>query len=175
MWPGGHRVVGQVGSDEGEVERERPAELGGTLDRAGIAGEAPGLLRAAAQVGGRRRRATNRRCRRASAGRAPRPARWPAAGAPAGVVHVVGGDDVDTGARGQRGQRVVAGRVERIAVVPQLDGDVVAPEDVDQRVQLALRGSRPARDERGRHRALAATGEHLPVAAVQARPAPRAR
>ena len=74
---------------------------------------------------------------------APGPHRGQRGGQPAarrrGVVHVVGGDHVDARRAGQLGQGVVAGRVERVAVVPQLDGHVVAPEGVDQPVAARAR------------------------------------
>src|SRR5207244_2154999 len=56
-----------------------------------------------------------------------------------GVVDVVGGDDIDTCARRQRDEGVVARRVERVAVVPDLDGDMVATEGPDERIELAFR------------------------------------
>ena len=161
-----HRVVGQVGRDERKVEGEGTTELGRALDRARVAGEASGLLGTTAQVGGGRRRQPPVDV----VERAPGAHRGQRSGQPPAcrlrVVDVVGGDDIDTGARGQRGERVVAGGIERVAVVPELDGHVVAPEDVDQREQLALRDRRATRDECPGHRALATTGEHLPVAAV---------
>ena len=59
-----------------------------------------------------------------------------------GVVGVGGGDDVDAGPDGELGEGVVAVRVERVAVVAQLDGHVVAPEGGDQRVELPGGGRR---------------------------------
>ena len=52
--------------------------------------------------------------------------------------------------------------VERIAVVPQLDEHTVAAERVDQLPHRALGGERTVALQRGRHRALAATGGHEP-------------
>ena len=61
---------------------------------------------------------------------------------------------------GQLGQRVVAVAVGGVAVVGQLDGDVVRAEQPLQAVELA-RGRVDALGEQGvRDRALAAAGEH---------------
>jgi hypothetical protein len=84
-----------------------------------------------------------------------------------GVVDVVGGHQVDPGADGQIGQRVVAGGVERVTVVPQLDRHPVPPEPLHQPGQLPGRRRRPPVDQRRRNRPLAAPGQHLPVPAVQ--------
>ena len=59
--------------------------------------------------------------------------------------------------------------VERIAVVPELDGDVVTSERLDQPRELVARGGRSAVDQRTRHRALAAAGEDDPPSAAQLR------
>ena len=55
---------------------------------------------------------------------------------------------VDRVTNGELGERVVAGRVERVAVIPQLDRDAVASERVDQTLQLALGGGGAVVDER---------------------------
>ena len=67
--------------------------------------------------------------------------------------------------------------VERIAVVPQLDEHAIAAERVDELAQRALGGGRAVASQRGRHRALAASGEHEPVVVVagSAVPVHRAR
>ena len=65
---------------------------------------------------------------------------------------------------GDLGERVVAGRVERVAVVPELDEHAVAPERLDEPLQLAAGGRRTVGDERRRHRPLAAAGEYPGVA-----------
>ena len=57
-------------------------------------------------------------------------------------MDVVGGHEVDAGPQGELGQRVVAGGVERVAVVPQLDGDVGAAEQRDQPGELVGRRGR---------------------------------
>ncbi len=64
-------------------------------------------------------------------------------------MHVVRGDADDAGADGDLGERVVARRVERVTVIPQLDRDAVTAERVDEALQLALGCGRAALDERG--------------------------
>ena len=65
---------------------------------------------------------------------------------------------------GDLGERVVAGGIERIAVIPQLDEHPVAPERLDHPPQLASRRVRSVGDQRRRYRPLAAAGEHPGVA-----------
>ena len=149
----------QVRRHERQVERRRPADLGRPLDDARVAGEAAGLLGTRAQV-------------RPGGGRQPRVELGEAATGPdgsdgggqlalrrRGVVDVVGGHALDAGAVGDLGEGVVAGRVERVAVVPQLDQDAVAAERLDQPLELAAGGRRAVIDERRRHRPLATAGE----------------
>jgi hypothetical protein len=62
------------------------------------------------------------------------------AAAPGGVVDVVGGHALDADPVGDLDQRVVAGRVDRVAVVPQLDQHPVAPERAHQPLELAAGG-----------------------------------
>ena len=126
-----------------QVEGAGPSQLGRQLDGAGPAGEAPGLFVARAQVGAARRREPAGEVVEA----APGPHRRQRGGEPApggrGVVDVVGGHQRQARLHRQRGQGVVAGRVERVAVVAQLDHHVVGAERVDQPRQLAGRGRRP--------------------------------
>ena len=61
-----------------------------------------------------------------------------------GVVDVVGGHEVHPRVDGQVGQGVVAGGVERVAVVPQLHRHVLPAEGLDQPVELPA-GRRRAR------------------------------
>ena len=75
------------------------------------------------------------------------------------VVGVGGGDATDVAPGGDLGEGVVAGRVERVAVIPQLDEDTVAPERFDQAVELAGCGGRPIGDEGGGDGALTAAGQ----------------
>jgi hypothetical protein len=82
------------------------------------------------------------------------------------VVDVVRRHHPDADAAGQHEQRVVAGVVEGLVVVGQLDRDVVAPEHLDQRAQLRLRRIRTACRERSRYGALATAGERHPVPAM---------
>ena len=77
-------------------------------------------------------------------------------------MDVVGGHDGNAGASGQGGQGVVAGPVERVAVVPQLDQHPVLPEGVDEPVEFPLGGGGATVDQRLGHRPLAAAGEHEP-------------
>ena len=80
-----------------------------------------------------------------------------------GVVDVVGGHYVDAGPGRQLHQGVVAGRVEGVAVVPQLDGHVVTAEGVDQTGKLVRRRRRSPLDEGTRDRPFPTAGEHVPV------------
>ncbi len=165
----GARVGRQGGGHEVQVEGAVEAELAGALDHPGEAGEAAGLLGPGAQVGagGGGQPAVD------LVEAAPGPHRGQGGGQGAlgggGVVGVGGGHEVEVGAHGQGGEGVVAGGVEGVAVVPQLDGHVVAAEGVDQLAEAAARRARPGRFEGGGHRALATPGEHQPVALVGGR------
>ena len=160
----GARERRQRRGDERQVERRRPADLGGQLDDAGIAGEAAALLGARAEVGAGRRRQPRVELGEAAARPDGGEGRRQAALRRRGVVGVGGGDAADVVAGGELGEGVVARRVERVAVVPQLDEHAVAPERLDQPVQLAACGGRAVVHERARHCALAAAGEHPHVA-----------
>ena len=85
------------------------------------------------------------------------------------VVHVVRGDALDVRSRRDLDERVVAGGVERITVIPQLDEHVVLPEQCDEIGERSPCRRRTVTNERGGNRALAATGEHDPVVVVQLR------
>ena len=167
----GARERRQVRGDQPQVERALEAELGGPLHHTGVAGEAAGLLGPRAQVGAGPGREPPLHLVEAAAGPhrgergGQRPARRVA------VVDVVGGHQVDPGPDGDVGQGVVAGRVQRAAVVPQLDRDRVPPEPLDQLGQPAGRHGRAVGFQRGRHRPLPAPGEHRPVAAPSRRAA----
>ena len=80
------------------------------------------------------------------------------------VVDVVGRHALDSLAVGDLDESIVAGGVERIAVVPQLHQHAVPPERVDQPEQLAARRRRAIGDQCRRDRPLAATGQHPGVA-----------
>ncbi len=79
---------------------------------------------------------------------------------------VGGGQRVDAGPERDLGEDVVAGRVERVTVVPQLDGDVIAPEDLGQAAELGGGGGRTGGLQGGGHRPLATPGENQPVPLV---------
>ena len=127
------------------------------------------LLEAGPQVRGRRRRQPAVELVEAAAGPHRRQRGGERATRLLRVVHVVGGDAVDAGAAGDLGERVVASRVERVAVIPQLDGHVVRAEHGDEIGERARSRRRTVAHERERHRALAATGEHEPVPVVHLR------
>ena len=76
-----------------------------------------------------------------------------------------GGDDADTEARRQGGQRRVAFVVERMAVVGQLDADPVGAEPVHQIGQRPFRRVRTAVGKRLAYMAFAASGQDVPVPA----------
>ena len=67
---------------------------------------------------------------------------------------------------GQMGEGVVAGRVERVAVVPELHGHVLGAEGLDEPVELAAGRGRAGGGEGGGDRPLAAAGQDDPVPAV---------
>ncbi len=82
-------------------------------------------------------------------------------------MHVAGGHDADVGEGRQPGQHVIALVVTRVVVAVQLYHHVLVPEQLSQ-----LRQLRPGRvgapgGERGRHRPLAASGQHHPVPVVR--------
>ena len=163
--PVGARERRQGGGDERQVEGGGPTDLGGQLDDAGVAGEPAALLGARAQVGPGRRRQPRVELGQAAAG----PHGGQRGGQPAlgrrGVVGVGGGDATDVVTGGQLGEGVVARRVERVAVVPQLDEHAVAPERLDEAQQLAARRRRAVLHECRRNGALAAAGERPDVPA----------
>ena len=150
----------EVRGDEGQVERRRPADLARQLDDTRVPGETAALLDARSEVGAGARREPGVELVEA----APGPHRGDGGGELSlrrgGVVHVVGGDALDADAVGDLDQRVVARRVDRVAVVPQLDEHPVASEGAHQPLELAPCGRRPVVEQRLRDGALAAPGEH---------------
>ena len=155
----------QVGRNQREIEGRGPPDLGSGFDHARVAHEPAGLLGATAQM-------STGRCRQPRVElveAAPGTYRSNCCSQPAlrrrGVVHVVGGHAGQVVARRQLGQRIVARRVERVAVVPQLDHHTVAPEQLDQPLQLLCRCRRTVVDECRRHGTFAATGQHPTVPA----------
>ncbi len=160
---GGDGEVGQPRRDQTQVEGAGAPELGRPLDHAGPAGEAPGLLGRRAQAGRRGRGQPALQLGQ----RAARPHRGERGGEPEpgrrGVVHVVGRHGVDVPLDGQAGQRIVARRVERVPVVPQLQRDVGAPERVDEASHLPGGRPGPGIHQRGGDRPLPAAAQHQPV------------
>ncbi len=154
----------KAGGHQSEVERAVDAELGRPLDGPRVAGEAPGLLGPAAQVG-----AGGRRQPTVHVVEAPPPAHGghgscqPGPGRPV-VVDVVGSDDVGAGLARNFGQGVVAGRGEGLAVVPDLHRHVGPAKIALQACQFGP-GRRWARTyKRLGDRSLAAARQHEPVA-----------
>ena len=164
------REGGQLGRDQLQVEGAGPTQLGGPLHGPGPAREAARLLVTRPQVRARAGGQPPVELVEAAAGPHRGHGRGERAAGRGGVVGVGGGDDVDTGADGQLGQGIVAVRVERVAVVAQLDGHVVATEGGHQRVELPGRDGGAVPLERGGHGALATPGEHEPVVAVHLLP-----
>ena len=160
-WRG--RVGREAGRDQAQVEGAFGAQGGGPLDHPGVAGEAAGLLRPAAQVGGGGGRQPAVDVVQAAAG----PDRGQGAGqlAPGRdvVVDVVGGDDLGAGTDGQGAEGVVAGRVERVAVVPQLDHHVVPAEQPLQPGECGRGRGRAVLDQGVGDDPLAAPGQDHPV------------
>ncbi|CFB96319.1 Uncharacterised protein [Mycobacterium tuberculosis] len=76
-----------------------------------------------------------------------------------------GGDDADTEARRQSGQRGVAFVVERVTMMGQLDADPAGGEPVHQIGQRPLRRGRATLGKRLAHMAFAAASQDVPVPA----------
>ena len=150
--------------DELEVERRGTADLGGQLDRSRVAGEAALLLPPGAQVGPGSGGQPRVELGEAAAGADGGEGGGQTTLRRGGVVGVGGGDATDVALDGELGEGVVAGGVERVAVVPQLDEDAVAPERLDQAIELAGCGGRSVGDQGGGYSALAAAGERPRVA-----------
>ena len=167
--PGRDREVGQPGGDHPEVERARPAQLDGALQDTRVPAQPRGHLLAGAQVGGARRGQPAVHVGQA----APGPDRGQRLAEPGlrgrREVDVTGGHHAEVGQRRQPGQHVVALVVARVVLAGQLHHHVLVPEHPGQRGQLPPGRLRAALSERGGHRALAASGQHHPVAAVRVR------
>src|SRR5450756_1243386 len=78
-------------------------------------------------------------------------------------MDIVGSHRRDPSLGGQQGQGVVAGGVDGITVVPQLHGNAVTAEPVDQLVEDPRRCGRTAGGEGGGERSLSTAGEDLPM------------
>ncbi len=167
--PVGDRVVGKLRCRELEVERARRRDADGALDRAGPAREPPHLFcgRSEVRKGCGREPAVDLVERTPGAHRRERGRQRTARGCR--VVHVVGGDHLDTGAQRDLRERVVAVPVEGVAVVPQLDEHTIAAERIDQLVHRALGRAGTVALQRGRHRALPAAGRDEPCVVLTAR------
>ena len=162
----GHGEVGEPGGHQPQVEGALGGQLAGPLDRSRPPGEPSELLGLAPQAGGGRRREPALQVLQRPPG--PHGGQRGGQGEPGrgGVVDVVGGHRRHPPLDGQHGQGVVAGAVERVAVVPQLDGQVLGAEAVDQVVEGPPGGGRPLVGQGRGQRPLAAPGQDLPVAAV---------
>ena len=158
------RERGQAGGHQAQVERRRPAHLGGALHHARVAQEAAGLLRPTAQVGTGGGGQPRVQFLQAAPGAHGGHRGGQAALGRGGVVDVVAGDHAHVVAGGQFGEGVVADGVQRVAVVPQLHQHAVPPERADQPLQLAAGRAGAVGHQRGGHGTLAAAGEHPPVA-----------
>ena len=158
--------VGEPRGHQAQIEGAQGGDLRRPFDHPGPPGESPPLLGLPAQAGGGRRGEPPFEIgegppgpHRGQRGGQREPGRR-------GVVHVVGGHRGHSPLGGQQGQGVVAGGVDGIAVVPQLDGQVVAAEPPDQVVERLGRGGRAPGGEGGGQGPLAASGEDLPVPVV---------
>jgi hypothetical protein len=67
---------------------------------------------------------------------------------------------------GQLSHGVVSSAVERVAVIPEFDKDVLGTPRFDQLVEFSPGRGRPGIDQRFWHRPLPSTGEHSKVVAV---------
>ena len=160
-----HGKVGELGSDEVEVEGAGPPELGGKLDRPRIAGEPPGLLGSRAQVSGPCGWQPSVELVERTAGSDRGENGGEATAGGHGVVNDVRRDDAEVTAHRESGQGVVAGRVEGVVVVEKLDDDVLAAEPLDETVELSRGRTRTGFDERSRHGSLATTRQDEEVTA----------
>ena len=80
------------------------------------------------------------------------------------VVHVVGGDQRQTGVRRQRRQGVVCHRIGRQSEISDLDRDMITTEQSDQVVQLSCSRARPLCGECQPDMTFPATGQDHPRA-----------
>ena len=82
------------------------------------------------------------------------------------VVHIVGSNACQIVTSSKLGKRIVARRVEWVAVIPQLDDHTFTTEQRNQLLQLARRRSRTLAHQRRRHHTMATAGEHPPMVAA---------
>ena len=163
--PVGHVERRQLRRDERQPERALLAELGGGGHRVGSLREQPGHLLAGPQV------RTTQRSQPPGGGiqGLPGPDSTHRHGQPAarrmGEMRPGGGDDTDTEAWRQSGQRRVAFVVERLTMMGQLDADPSSAEPVHQIGQRPFRRVRTAIGKRLAHMAFTAAGQDVPVPA----------
>ena len=175
--PRRHRERRQVGRHQADRERALAPERGRPGHRAGVAVLEPGgHLGAGAQVRGARRAGASRRRRRGCAGRAPRPAPWPAGtaagwrSAPRCWRSWAGPPSAASSASASL-RSVSVGRPG----VGELDGHVVGPEPARPAGAAPARRVAAARAQGLADRALAAAGERQHLARGVARPPRRGR
>ena len=77
-------------------------------------------------------------------------------------MHVVGGHHLDTDRQRDLRERVVPVAVDRVTVIPQLDQHPLTTESCDQVLEGVASRRRSVAHQRGRNRALATAGEHVP-------------
>lgn len=78
-------------------------------------------------------------------------------------------DKTDPGAHREFSERVVARVVKRSVVIGELDKEVLGTERLYEAREFAGCRLRPTVNERGRHRAVTAPGEDVPVTAMRVR------
>ena len=156
--PLGHVLLRQGGLGAAQREGELVGELDGALDGARIPREAVAHLAPRAQMGGSGCGQPAVELVEAALGahRGDRGREVALGGG--GVVHVAGRDDREAALGGEGGERVVVVGVERVAVVDELDVDVVAAEEPDEAGRARAGGSRRAPSVRS------ATSEAAPAA-----------
>ena len=169
---GGAREGRQLGGDEAEVEGQVPGQDHRPLDHAGEAAEAAGLLDGGAQVGTAPRRDPGVVLVEAPTLPHRGQGRGQAAAIGGGVVDVVGGHDLHPGPEGHLHQGVVAGRVDGVAVVPDLDAEVLGAEGGGQLLEATTGHGRPVVDQGGGDDAVGPAGEDDPVPLPRRAPAP---
>ena len=80
-----------------------------------------------------------------------------------GVVHVVGGHHIQAALPGEGEEHIVVPRIERRAVIDQLDAHRIGAEPLDEPVELGRGAGGAGGGERAAHGALAASGHDHPV------------
>lgn len=147
-----------------ERERELARERHGPRDGIGVAGEVPEHGLGASEV----RRAGGGEMRIELGEAAPRPHRGHRLGGtcrrPGRGVHRARRERRQTRSRGELGERRIAGVVAGMPVMRELDVDVVAPEQRREPLERHARRRSTVALKRAPHLALAAPGEHRPLA-----------